>query len=147
METTWILIADRAQARVFENNGPGTGLRLVREVPHPAGRLKNQDINADKPGRSFDSHGQGRHAMSKEHEPTEHVAQMFAKELSTLLEEARTHNRYHKLVLVAEPGFLGELRASLNTPTSALVSDSVRKDLSHIPERELPSHLGDAVHL
>ena len=30
-------------------------------------------ISTDKPGRSFDSVGQGRHAMSTEQEPTEQI--------------------------------------------------------------------------
>ena len=31
------------------------------------------DIDADKPGRSFDSFEQGRHAMSTEQEPIERI--------------------------------------------------------------------------
>ena len=48
MTTTWILIAHRGGARLFEHTGRSAGLKLLQDIPHPEGRLKNQDINADK---------------------------------------------------------------------------------------------------
>ena len=141
MTNTWILVAHRGGARIFERTGPGKGLGLIRDIPHPSGRLKNQDIGADKPGRSFDSHGVGRHALGKEHEPTEQLAERFARELAGLLDEGRTHRRYAQLVLVAEPRFLGMLRAALTPATAALVVAALDKDLGDIDARELPKHL------
>ena len=80
--TTWILVAHRAGARLFENKGPGKGLSLVENIDHPEGRLKDHDINADRPGRAFDNLGAGRHGMGKEVSPTQHVSQQFAKSLA-----------------------------------------------------------------
>ena len=57
MNRTWILIAHRAGARIFENDGPGTGLKHVDAIAHPEGRLEDKALGSDKPGRSFDSHG------------------------------------------------------------------------------------------
>ncbi|OGI58580.1 MAG: hypothetical protein A2809_06955, partial [Candidatus Muproteobacteria bacterium RIFCSPHIGHO2_01_FULL_61_200] len=91
--------------------------------------LKNKDIGADKPGRSFDSRGQARHALSSEQEPTEHVAEQFARQLSSMLDDGRHPQRYGKLVLVAEQRFPGNLRAALSPPTAALVTAAVDKDL------------------
>ena len=147
MTTTWILVAHRGGARLFENPGPGQGLKLVESFDHPQGRLKNGEINSDKPGRAFDSFGGGRHSMSKEHEPKEQLAIQFAKQLGDVLDKGRTGNHYGNLVLVAEPRFLGELRAALSSPTAALVSATIDKDLAGISERDLPGHLGDAVSL
>ncbi len=113
MNNTWILVAHRGGARLFENKGPGKGLNLLHDIPHPAGRLKNKEIGADKPGRSFDSRGQSRHSLSTEQEPTAHVTEQFAKQLSTMLDDGRRQQLYGKLVLVAEPRFLGSLRARL----------------------------------
>jgi protein required for attachment to host cells len=147
MNNIWILVAHRGGARVFENKGPGKGLNLLHDIPHPEGRLKNKDIGADKPGRSFDSSGQGRHALSSEQEPTAHVAEQFAKQLSSLLEEGRNRQRYGKLVLVAEPRFLGNLRAVLSPPTAALVSATVDKDLGGVEPHDMPKHLGNILRL
>ena len=147
MSNTWILVAHRAGARIFENTGPGQGLRLLENIPNPEGKLKNIDINSDKPGRAFDNFGGARHSMSKEHEPKEQQAIRFAKQLGETLDKGRTSNQFSKLVLVAEPRFLGELRAALPSHTASLVSATVDKDLGGISDRDVPGHLGEAVQL
>jgi len=148
MKTTWILIAHRAGARLFEHRGREGGIVLLEDFPHPEGRLKNGEINADKPGRSLDSmRTGGRHAMAKEHLPTEVVAQRFAKELAGHLDHGRSQNRYERLVLVAEPRFLGTLRGALGAPTAALVDATVDKDLGGVESRDLPRYLGEVVAL
>ena len=145
MNKTWILIAHRAGARIFENDGPGKGLRRIEDIPHPAGRLKNREIGSDKPGRSFDSHGVGRHALGKEHDPVETVAQEFARALAARLDSGRTKNAYGKLVLVVEPRFLGMLRAALPAHTAALVSATIEKNLGHVADHDLAAHLGGVI--
>lgn len=145
MKKTWILIAHRAGARIFENDGPGTGLKPVETIAHPKGRLENKALGSDKPGRSFDSHGAGRHALGKEHDPAETVAQEFAHSLAARLDAGRTKHAYTKLVLVAEPRFLGMLRAALSPHTAALVSAALDRDLGGTADHDLPSHLGAVV--
>jgi protein required for attachment to host cells len=144
---TWILVAHRSGARLFENRGPGKGLNLIFDIYHPEGRLKNKDLDTDKPGRSFDSRGHGRHALSSEQEPTAHLAEQFAKQLSTMLDDGRNQQRYTKLVLVAEPRFLGNLRAALSATTAALITATIGKDLGGIEPHLLSKHLTDIVRL
>lgn len=147
MNKTWILVAHRAGARIFENDGPGTGLKPVDAITHPRGRLTNKALGSDTPGRSFDSHGAARHALGKEHDPAETVAQEFARSLAAQLEAGRTRHAYGKLVLVAEPRFLGLLRAALSPQTATLVSATLDRDLGGTIDRDLPSHLGAVVQL
>lgn len=147
MAKTWILVAHRGGARLFENCGPGKGMELLQNIDNPAGKLKNQEINSDKPGRSFDRRGGGRHAYSAEQDPITHVAEHFAKQLGALLEDGRTEQRYSRLVLVADPRFLGLLRSSLPAQTAALVSATLDKDLGGIEPRDLPRHLENVVYV
>jgi len=144
MTTTWILIAHRGGARLFENNGPGKGMALLENILHPEGRLKNGEINTDKSGRSFDSFSR-RHGMSQDQEATDQVATVFAKHLGDRLDKARTQNRYARLVMVADPRFLGELRATLTKNTAALVSATLDKDLGGVEDRDLPKFLENTV--
>lgn len=147
MTKTWILVAHHSGARLFENDGPGKGLQVVQKISHPEGRLRIQDITSDKPGRSTDSKGV-HHSFGKElHDPKEHLAQQFAKQLAGILNEGRNHNRYTQLILVADPRFLGELRAALDHPTAALVTATLNKDLINVDERDIPQHLGDVIQL
>ena len=141
MNTTWILTANRSGATLFETDGKGQPIHRLQDIPHPEGRLQNQQIVADKPGRAFDSLRQGRHGMSTEHEPTEEVALEFARILAELLDKGRTLHAFGKLVLVAEPRFLGMLRAALDPHTAALVVKTVHKDLPGVSEKDLASHL------
>jgi protein required for attachment to host cells len=142
MTTTWVLVANHSNAHLFETEGPGKGLKYLRNIPHPEGRLKSGAINADKPGRSQDSMKTGgRHAMGKEHDPKEQDALRYAKHLAQVLDEGRTHNHYAKAVLVAEARLLGQLRAALEPHTAALVAASHDKDLAGLDEQTLTRQL------
>ena len=141
MTTTWILIANRSSASLFESDWPGKSMRRIQDIPHPQGRMQNSDIDTDTPGRSFDSFGQGRHAMSPKQEPTEHIAQQFARDLAELMNKGRLTHAYDKLVLMAEPKFLGILRAALDKNTASLVVQTVNKELLDVKEEDLAEYL------
>jgi len=150
MSRTWVLVAHRGGARLFENGGRGKGLALVQELPHPEGRLKSGEINSDRPGRSYSNSsgggGMARHGFGRD-DATVAVAAQFARELAGVLDRGRTDRRFDQLVLVADPSFLGSLRASLSAPTAAAISATLDKDLGQVPEHELPKHLGSIVTL
>ncbi len=146
MNSTWVLLAHRSGARLYEQKHPGGELRRLQDIPHPEGRLKNREITSDKSGRLFDSF-HTRHTVGKGSEPKVQAAQDFARQIADLLQHGRTTNRYRQLVLVAEPQFLGELRAALDPHTAALVTGSLDKELLEVPEHELPGHLGGLLKL
>jgi protein required for attachment to host cells len=139
---TWILVAHRAGARVFEHNNSQPGLQLVSTLQNEAGRLKSGALESDKPGSSFSTGAvHGGHPMGHEDLAHERVAEGFAKELCELLAKGRSDKRYDSLVLVAEPHFVGILRAKLDHQTAQLVTATVSKDLGHVPAHELSGHL------
>ncbi|MDP1707769.1 MAG: host attachment protein [Gammaproteobacteria bacterium] len=147
MKKTWILVAHRSGARLFENDGPGKGLRAVREIANPEGRLKTHDITSDRPGRTSDSQGT-HHSYGKElHDPKEHLAQQFARQLAGVLNDGRNQHCYDQLVLVADPRFLGELREALDQATAALVTATLNKDLVNVDDHDILQHLSDVIRL
>lgn len=141
MTTTWILTANRSGASLFESDWPGKSMRRLQDIPHPQGRKQNREIDSDKPGRSFDSVGLGRHSMSSEQGPTEHIAQQFALDLAEKLNSGRVNHSYDKLVLIAEPKFLGILRDALDKNTASLVVQTVNKELLDVKESDLAEYL------
>ena len=141
MTTTWILSANRSSASLFESNWPGNLMRRIQDVNHPQGRMQNREINTDKPGRIFDSFGQARHSTSQKQEPTEHIAQQFALNLAELLHKGRLTHAYDRLILIAEPKFLGVLRAALDKNTTSLIIQTVNKELVDVKEADLAKHL------
>jgi len=149
MATTWVLVTHEAGARVFENLGPGKGLRLIQSIDHPEGRLQDGDFDADRPGRSFrrDAGDVRRAAMSRSEGPHERAVSDFARALASRLQHARTTGEYDRLVLVAPPKFLGLLRASLDSPTERCIVGSLDKDLAASDEKELVKQLGEVIAL
>lgn len=141
-QRNWIVVADRAGARIFANDTGSTELSLVEELPHPEGRLKNRGIDTDKPGRSFDRKGSGRHHMEVRQEPTEHLAESFARELTEHCRKARQEGRFDALFMVAPAHFLGLLRHSLDPATAAVVRGTVDKELTQLDEKSLAERLG-----
>lgn len=79
--------------------------------------------------------------MSTEQAPIAHIAQQFALDLAGMLNKGRVVQAYDKLVLMAEPKFLGILRAALDKNTAALVVQTISKDLPHINEKDLTKYL------
>jgi protein required for attachment to host cells len=147
MTNTWILVAHDAGARVFESRGPGKGIDLVETIEHPEGRMRDRDIDSDRPGRSFrkDSGDPRRAAMSRKEGPHDRAVSNFARALTDKLQQARMENQYERLVLVAPPRLLGLLRSSLDGPTAQLVVGSLDKDLASSKEAELIEHLGEVI--
>ena len=83
----------------------------MKELLHPESRAHQRELTTDRPGRAFDSKGPGRHAVSGGSvSPKEHEASKLCSELADEIETARVQGRFDRLVLVATPSFLGELR-------------------------------------
>jgi protein required for attachment to host cells len=142
MNTTWILVAHRSGAKLFEKQGKE--LNLLREISHEAGRLQDHELSADRPGRVFDRQGAGRHAVGGENkDAVERETKRFVRELGDVLEEGRVHRRYANLVLVAEPRFLGELRAAVTPETQALISATRSRDLAPMESSAVKDYLQD----
>jgi protein required for attachment to host cells len=142
MPTTWVLIADGAKARVLAQEKNFEQLKPAFEQEEFTGtRAQSKEIAGDRPGRSFDSGGQGRHAMEPATDPQRYAKYEFARDLAERLEDAVHAHRFDKLVLVAAPKTLGDLRELLPDPVKAKVVAEIDKDLTSVPLRDLPRHL------
>ena len=141
MKYAWIVVADSARARILSAVDPGSALKPVEQLVSPASRMHERDLTSDKPGRAFDSAGKGRHATSSSKSAKEQIAINFAREVADHLEKGRIDNQYQRLVMVADPKFLGLLMKSLSDPAQKLVSLKLDKDLSKLSEEEIRERL------
>ena len=140
-KTTWILIADASRARILKNDGPGRGLDAIEDMIFQGENRKLKDIMADKPGRSYDSVGGGRHAMEYKSDAEHEDERAFANTLITVLQEAHGRKDYDQLILIAPPKMLGDIRAVLPDTLKAVTSAEINKDLTHIPNSDMADHL------
>lgn len=139
--TTWILVADSGKATLFHYDKPNAALVELRSLTHPDSRKANRELSDSAPGRAFDSYGTGRHAMGKEAQGKEREAEKFAAELGELLNKGAHTQAFHKLYIVAAPGFLGRLRTHLDHQTQALVVAEISKNLVGHQPQDIRSHL------
>ncbi|MGR8921439.1 MAG: host attachment protein [Gammaproteobacteria bacterium] len=139
----WLLVANQSAARLFEVNADTPRLREIEDFTNPSGRLHDGDLDADRGGRTFDSAGEGRHAMTREQSATGQAADAFARDLAARLAAGRKADDCGALLLVAEPRFLGRLRAMLDDATAALVRDTLDKDLTRLDAAALADRLDE----
>ena len=114
--TTWILVAGRTGAKIFES--AEWGLRRL-EVLLP---MNEPEIPQ-----------------------TETSPSAFALRLAAHLERAYQRGDLERLVLVADAGFLGLLRMWLSKPVAALVLTSIARDLGELDDDDLQAHLDDSI--
>ena len=140
---TWLLVADAAGARIFLVDA--TTRTLVREPLYElsAATPPSSEIGSDRPGRTFHSAGPSRHAKEPPTDPHRYEKMRFAREVADLLANARTRRAFDRLVVVAPPQMLGDLRAAFAEDVRLVVTDEAAKDLAMFAPHELESHLGD----
>ncbi len=110
-KTTWVIVADESAATVYVRKFRRDSLTELFSLENKTARKKIGDLISDRGGRSFDSHGQGRHTMAKEKiDPKKHVAIAFAKKLAIRANKALHDGTCDEFVLIAAPRFLGILR-------------------------------------
>lgn len=138
MNVTWFLVANDSEARLFESSDPKEKIQLLKKIAHPKGRKKDGEINADAPGRSFDSSGTQRHSMSHQVSPHRQEESIFAHELIEQLEKAFSEGRFFQLALIAPPHLLGTLREILPKHLKKTIISEIPKDYpSWISDNEL----------
>jgi len=137
---TWILVADGSRARLFVR-APDGGLSPALDQELIGTNLPSREIASDRPGRTFDSGGQGRHAKEPPTDPTRHAQASFAREIVQLLDDKRKAHGFDRMVAIAPPRFLGELRAVMSPQLRNLVAAEIAKDLTKSAPHELQDHL------
>ncbi len=140
-KTTWVLIADGARARLLQTTGWEHGLEPASSVDFIADHRPTREIGAERPGRVHESADSTRHAMAPRVDWHQFEKHLFAKEMAAMLNMARARGEFDRLVLVAPPATLGDLRKELDKPTAALVFAELDKDLTHVAVHDLKGHL------
>lgn len=144
MAITWILVANASLARLYANLGPKQGLQLVKEIAHPESRMKNADLSSDRAGQ-MQAGGSGHGAREQQTPPKLNAARSFAQMLAKELYLGRSRNLFARAILVAPPAFMGMLNATLDGPTSQMVTDRLEKDYTKSSEPTLCGRLESCI--
>lgn len=133
---SFVMVADGRKMLFFRNDGdadfPNLQVVTIAEKENPA----NRDQMSDAPGRAFSSVGSGRSAFENTdfHELEE---TRFAVETAALLKRGAMDGDYEKLIVIAPPKTLGELRKHYHKEVANRLLAEIPKDLTGHPVAEI----------
>jgi len=136
-----IVVADQAEAIFYDSPSLEAAPKEVGRISDALAHLHARDFSSERPGRSYESVGEARHAIAREDDPRRREAVKFARRIARRLDEARRKDEFEQLIVVAGPAFLGLMREEMSRPTRARVVHEVHKDLVHSPVDALRRHL------
>lgn len=146
MPVTWVVVADSSAARIFLAGSPTGALQEIASYEHPEARRHERDMRTDEPGVTFDRVGYAKHGMEPKVKPKEHEANVFARFLAERIDTARARSEINRVILVAPPEFLGNLRAALASDARKIVEGEYNLNVVRMKPEEIRGHLPDRLY-
>lgn len=113
---TWVLVADGAEARLFQTAGNAPELAL-------------KQVELLKPKDLLDEGPSGHRPPESDEQATDEAT--FAKQLAQRLNAAALKNEYENLVLMADPQTLGQIRPQLHKETQSRLIREIAKTFTN----------------
>lgn len=132
--TKLTLIANGHKATIYEINRK-SGAKLVKEIQTEMTRIPGHLLENERPGRVFDSAGQGRHSVETA-DLQEQNKISFAKDTAELINYSAKDTNYN-IVIIASPELLGQLRLHLDKKIQDRIIAQISKDLTHVAQDKL----------
>jgi protein required for attachment to host cells len=148
----YVLVADGQKMLFFRNEGDEAypNLEVVSAAEHPDAKTREQ--GTDEPGRSAAggaARGQGitvKAGRSAYSETDFHTLeeQRFAADAAEMLKQRALANEYEKLLIVAPPSTLGELRKHYHKEVERRLIGEIPKDLTNHPVDQIEKVISEA---
>lgn len=142
----WVLVANNSYAEIYEVKVGE--VKPLHHLKFAEGRKKIHDIVTDKPGHNYSrmgSMGVGSHMLNTADAIRHHEQNLFAHDLVELCVKAKADHQFDRLVIIAPPQFLGELRHVMQLKSHHLpIEKEFHKDLPEgLSEAEKIAHVKD----
>ncbi len=129
---TWVLIADGEKALFLRNDlddmNPDLNVVRIETQDNPPDR----EQSANRPGRVQDT-GVGQRSALEDTDWHQLAKERFADDLADILYRQAHKGAFDRIVLVAPPNILGELRSKLHKEVASRVVAEVDKTLTNHP--------------
>ena len=137
---SWVVVCDGAKALIMQNAGDNLAMNLKVQETLTQPNVADRDLGAGKPGRSHQANGTSGSAVEETswHDQAE---QDFLKRVAVKLDELVRDKDAKRIVLVAPPRALGQIRPNLRSDTQAAITAEVPKDLTNFPIDQIERHL------
>lgn len=138
--SSWVLVADNSQARIYCLDKVKKTLDMVDEIDHQEGRWHRNDFVTSSPGRSVGSSGSGNvHMMGTDNSPKAHESVNFVRMIANSVNHAYKLHQFSTLQICAPPKLLGEILPSISK--SIPQGNHINKDLVHEKPEQLLGRL------
>ena len=137
---TCIVACSAADARFWRSDSRFGSWDLIAEMHDPAAAEHEKSFASDRPGRSFDIVGGGRHAMSQTESGQDHELLEFARQVSGFLNRSIAKSDFSHIVIIAAPKFLGRLRTALSATALKAVVLEAAKNLTNLDDGEIKQY-------
>lgn len=138
--THWIVVADAAGYRIFSCLKLGGPMKKVAEKSFPEAKKFTRELGTDRPGRNQAGPRQARHAFANPADWHEQEEKEVARALADLLNERHREKAFDRLVLVAPPKMLGDVREFLEHTDNNYPWREIDKDLARLSSHELEGY-------
>ena len=135
---TLYVIADGGRARFVERDENGA-FRTIASFA--SSHQRSHDLGLDRPARVKESANTARHAVEPRRDLHAAAKEDFVKHVAGEIDAEHGRKSFDKLVLVAPPRVLTELKEKLSAAMAKLSADSLQKDLTKVPDHDLAEHL------
>jgi protein required for attachment to host cells len=136
----WYIIADGGRARFVERDEQGAYRTVVSLVAADMHK-RSSDLGQDRPARAQESSSPTRHAIQPRRDLHEAAKEDFVKLVAEEIEAEHGRDQFDRLVLIAPPRVLTELKQKLSKPIAKIVVKDLQKDLTKVPDHDLTEHL------
>lgn len=146
MSKNWVVVAGRSEAKIFELHKNGPKLTLLKTIEKPEGKLRNEEMDSDRPGVTKNRYKGSTNtaSLTKSQNTKDHNAEIFGKHIVEELDKARKENQCDKVIFVVESSFKGILNKNMhNNGMKNMVYDIVNKNYLNLKEDEISERLKD----
>lgn len=139
-QKTCYVIADGGKARFVERDEKGA-FRTVSSFVSTELHAKSSELGRDRPARVMESATPARAAIEPRRDLKEAAKEDFIKVVADEIGGERDRLKFDRLVLVAPPGVLSQLKQKLSKAMAERVVEELQKDLTNVPDHDLSQHL------
>lgn len=136
----WVVVANQEEARFYQKDSHSNLLDLKFAMGNPMAIVPRRLLFRHDAGcgrRSLGSGNTVKYRDGKSKDPKEVFALRFAKRIANTLHAKWLNNRNDKFEIVAEPKFLGKIRAKMDKDLKPSIHRWVKKDLLNVPKAKL----------
>lgn len=137
----WIVIADGGRARVVVRATHDRGFETIRSFDAVAAHQSSAALGSERPGRTGERASGLHHAIEPRTDRHQQAKKAFAALVADTINQAAGSGEFLSVILIAPTRVLATIRGGLDARARDMVAGSLAKDLTKVPDGDLPAHL------